>query len=104
MHTYSAFRDSKLLNITGQDSREEAAESLIKPNLDENIRNSNMHSHCFVRFEKNYTPIGNDEERLKYLAIPCFKGVEEVKQFYKDISTSSFDEHGKPKPAEQLNS
>ncbi len=47
---------------------------------------SDMHSHCFVRFESIYTPIQYDSERQKYLSIPCNKGFEEIRKFYKNIS------------------
>jgi hypothetical protein len=48
---------------------------LIVPRED-SILNSGMHSHTFVRFEKNYTPIRNEDQRQGYQSIPTFKPIE----------------------------
>lgn len=64
---------------------------IIEPNVyteipveKESILNSGLHSHCFVKLDCNYTPISSDE-RQKYLSLMCFKNMDEVKRFYKDI-------------------
>ena len=45
-----------------------------------------MHSHCFVRMESIYTPIMHEDDRQKYLSVPCFKGIDEVKGFFNEIA------------------
>jgi hypothetical protein len=48
---------------------------------------SGMHSHCFVRVDTIYTPITHEDDRQKYLSVPCFTGADEVRRFFQDIAT-----------------
>ena len=55
----------------------------VKPETPaESILCSQLHSHSFVRLESNYTPISHDDDRQKYLSVPCLKGVDDVREFY----------------------
>ena len=36
--------------------------------------------------ESIYTPIMHEDDRQKYLSVPCFKGIEEVKGFFNEIA------------------